>query len=550
MGSLVIESQIELPTLKKQSFNIDDFLASKSSLYPKNMKELREAVANFSDIVSEQLSENETINYNGTIYTVDEFYDFLIKEAEERRRQTIAAIVDNYIASFKMFDGALIVNGIFYDIVDDMKERLYKYYDEDTKTIEYIPGKFLTINELYQKYRAVNIEEQNEFTYAELCEDMVRYIDIEILESKIDGMNVTVHDYIVNTVPSLMRGTNVEIDGELIPVEVFVKDIVDHQREYLDKKEAEEARKREEELNRTNENPNLVHEITVALKNNNDIEVTTEIPVLESSLLTPEEAASLQKSATISPDFIDNYHYAQISRLKAAIYKTTNEHDLTFCESNFNEILSSMPEENHENDVLIESVNDLITTKRNSFIKVNINSEDLIDITHGLINEYSTSLAKATSADQFNELYGKVYSLYIDLLAKGIRDLQLNAKIVSFLGEIEKKRMVFDSTLTNISPEIQQIKFNLDEKMKRIRQEILAIEVDGKIELNQLSGKIIMITNLVDKARTDVLNASHNHKFSDYNNKFTNDSLNYYLSQLEMYEVALDNMSKMGYGTR
>jgi hypothetical protein len=85
--------------------------------------------------------------------------------------------------------------------------------------------------------------------------------------------------------------------------------------------------------------------------------------------------------------------------------------------------------------------------------------------------------------------------------------------------------------------------------MKRIRQEILSIECN-KTELNQLSGKIIMISHLIDKAKTDVLNASHDHRFSDYNNKFTNDSLNYYLSQLDMYDVALDNMNKIGYGYR
>ena len=65
-----------------------------------------------------------------------------------------------------------------------------------------------------------------------------------------------------------------------------------------------------------------------------------------------------------------------------------------------------------------------------------------------------------------------------------------------FLNELEKKRMIYDATLTNISAEIQQIKFDLDEQMKRIRQEILAIECNPT-SLNQLSGKIIMISHLL-----------------------------------------------------
>lgn len=550
MGKLTFET-VEHTQSVEQSISVSDYLASKYPEY-ENIKEYREALIMFDKIANNNLNEDNSINYNGITYTMDELLEMLINEAKKERRLSTDKIVDDFIASFTMFDGSLINNGSAIDLVEDMKERAFASYDYETKTVAYVLNKRLTLSELYYKYRTVNVEEQNVYTNAELCQDMAKYIDPSILESKIEGMNTTVEDYLVNTLPSLMHdGLSVDMEGELIPAQVFVKQIVDHQYEYINRLKEEEERIRDEELNRTNENPNLVGLINIAMKGNDALEVTTEMPVLQASLLTDEETSSLKESALISTDYTSVYYYLQISRLKVAINKTTSEHDLTYQENILNELISSIKEEDMSPEVsmLIESVKDLITKKRNGFIKLNINSEDLIDITHGILNELNNSLNGITSSDQFIELNEKANALYLDLISKGVKDIQLDAKLISFLNELEKKRMIYDATLTNISAEIQQIKFDLDEQMKRIRQEILAIECN-KTSLNQLSGKIIMISHLIDKAKTDVLNASHNHRFSDYNNKFTNDSLNYYLSQLEMYDVALDNMNKIGYGYR
>lgn len=550
MGKLTFET-VEPVKKVDQSISVSDYLSSKYPQY-ENIKEYREALVMFESIANNNLNQDNSISYNGITYTMDELFDMLINEAGKERRLSTDKIVDDFIASFTMFDGSLINNGSSIDLVSDMKERAFVSYDYDTKTVAYVLNKRLTLSELYYKYRTVNIEEQNVYTNAELCQDMTKYIDSSILESKIEGMNTTVEDYLVNTLPSLMHdGLSVDMEGELIPVQVFVKQIVDHQYEYLRSLKEEEERIRDEELNRTNENPNLVGLINIAMKGNDSLEVTTEMPVLQASLLTDEETDSLKSSALISSDYVPVYYYLQISRLKVSINKATSEHDLKYQENILNELTTKIKEENMtpELNLLIESVKDLVTKKRNGFIKVNINSEDLIDITHGILNELSNSLASITSSDQFIELNEKANALYLDLISKGVKDIQLDAKIISFLNELEKKRIIYDATLTNISAEIQQIKFDLDEQMKRIRQEILAIECN-KTSLNQLSGKIIMISHLIDKAKTDVLNASHNHRFSDYNNKFTNDSLNYYLSQLEMYDVALDNMNKIGYGYR
>ena len=550
MGKLTFET-VELAKQTNQNISVSDYLASKSPEYS-GIKEYREALIIFESIAKNNKHEDNSITYKGITYTMDELFDILISEAKKERRLLTDKIVDDFIASFTMFDGSLINNGFSFDIVGDMKERTFLSYDYETKTVAYVLNKRLTLSELYYKYRTVNIEEQNIYTNAELCQDMCLYIDRTILESKIEGMSITVEDYLINTLPSLIHdGLSVDMEGELIPLQVFVKQIVDHQCEYLNRLKEEEARIRDEKLNRTNENPNLVGLINVAIKGNDALEVTTEMPVLQASLLTDDETESLKSSALISNDYLSIYYYLQISRLKVSINKTTSEHDLTYQEKVLNDNISKIKEENMtpELNLLIESVKDLVTKKRNGFIKVNINSEDLIDITHGILNDLNNSLAGITSSDQFIELYEKANALYLDLISKGVKDIQLDAKIISFLNELEKKRIIYDATLTNISAEIQQIKFDLDEQMKRIRQEILAIECN-RTSLNQLSGKIIMISHLIDKAKSDVLNASHNHRFSDYNNKFTNDSLKYYLSQLEMYDVALDNMNKIGYGYR
>jgi hypothetical protein len=537
MARLTIENTTMNDTV---SNNIDINAFLESHTLP-NIEEFKNINDKFKSIIN-----------NNNINNYEEIYNNLYLEAETERRKKTDAIVDEFISSFDMFDGSLINNGITIDIISDMKERLFNSYDYETKTVAYVGNKRLSLVELYNKYRQVDIEEQNEYTNAELCQDIIRYIDPEILNSSIDGMNRTVEDYLTNTLPTLMHeGTNVEIDGSMIPLQIFVKKIVDHQCEYLNELKEQEEIKREEELNRTNENPNLVGLINVAIKANDSLEVTTEMPILQACLLTNEETESLNDLYTSNKENTTDYYYKQISKLKTAIYKTTNEHNLAYDESILNDLISNIKEDEYTDELrtLISSTKDLVTQKRNGFIKLNINNEDLIDITHGIINEWINELATASSSDEFNKLYGNANGIYLDLTSKGVKDIQLDAKIISFLNNLEKKRIVFDSTLTNISPEIQQIKFDLDEQMKRIRQEILSIECN-KTELNQLSGKIIMISHLIDKAKTDVLNASHDHRFSDYNNKFTNDSLNYYLSQLDMYDVALDNMNKIGYGYR
>ena len=550
MGKLTFESA-ELVENKTNIISVTDYLALKYPEY-NDIKEYREALVMFESIAKNNLNEDNSINYNGITYTMDELFEIIINEAKKERRIATDKIVDEFISSFQMFDGSLVNNGVSFDIVDDMKERAFLSYDYETKTVAYVMNKRITLSELYYKYRTVNIEEQNIYTNAELCQDMVRYIDSTILDSNIEGMDITVENYLVNTLPSLMHdGLYVDMEGELIPIQVFVKRIVDHQYEYLQRLKEEEAKALEEKLNRTNENPNLVGLINIAMKGNESLEVTTEMPVLQASLLTEDEIDSLKSSSLIHVDYVSLYRYLQISRLKVSINKTTTEHDLAYQERIFNDLTSKIREEDltPELNLLINSVKDLVTKKRNGFIKININSEDLIDITHGMINELNNTLAGITSSDQFIELNEQANALYLDLISKGVKDIQLDAKIIAFLNELEKKRIIYDATLTNISPEIQQIKFDLDEQMKKIRQEILAIECN-KTSLNQLSGKIIMISHLIDKAKSDVLNASHNHRFSDYNNKFTNDSLKYYLSQLEMYDVALDNMNKIGYGYR
>lgn len=549
MGKLTIET-VEPVKNVDQTISLSDYLASKYPEYD-SIKEYRETLVMFESIAKGNINEDGSISYNGITYTRDELLDMLINEAKKERRVSTDKIVDDFIASFAMFDGSLINNGSAIDLVEDMKERAFLSYDYETKTVAYPPNRRLTLGELYFKYRTVDVEEQNIYTNAELCQDMIKYIDTSILESKIEGMNTTVEDYIINTLPSLMsNGLSVNMEGKLIPVQVFVRQIVDHQYDQLQKKKEEEERIRDEKLNRTNENPNLVGLINIAIKGKDALEVTTEMPVLRASLLTEEETDSLISSALISPDYVNGYFYSQISKLKMSIKKTTSEHDLKYKENLLNNLISQIKEDSQDKlSQLINSVRELITKKRNGFIKVNINIEELIDTIYGVLSELNNSLAGITSSDQFIELNEKANALYLDLISKGVKDIQLDATIILFLNELKKKRIIYDATLTNISAEIQQIKFDLDEQMKRIRREILAIECNPT-SLNQLSGKLIMISHLIDKAKTDVLNASHDHRFSDYNNKFTNDSLNYYLSQLEMYDVALDNMNKIGYGYR
>lgn len=411
----------------------------------------------------------------------------------------------------------------------------------DTGEIEYV-GRTITIEELYLKllnkeYHAPTIEEK-----AELCLDMSRFIDNEVLSSTLDGMDITVRDYITKVIPTKMSTIDtVVIKGVPSPIDDFVKEIVDHQIEYLEKQKQEIAQAKEDEYNKTSDNPGLVSEIKVS----EDLQVTAEIPVVTSSLLTDEEKNSLLTNYSSKESVTDEDYYRDIlNKLKEAIDSTNNSHDLETKSNYFDSIVAEASESEvyPQIQALITSVKELIAERQRNIIKIGNNIEEYTDVLFSEVNAMNDELNGFTTLDEYSTLYGKALERYEDLLKKKITDPQLKKSFISLFNKIKEKRLNLDSTIGYQPPEVERAKVELNMLISEIKQDVLTIEHDSN-NLGNLAGTEVRLNKNIETAMARVEAACNERLLTD-------DDREYYMNRLKGYQMAIQSEAKIGFGIR
>ncbi len=412
-------------------------------------------------------------------------------------------------------------------------------------TINYA-GKTTNIEELYLKllgneYKAPTLEDK-----AELCIDMTRYIDLEILNSIVDGYkDITVYDYICQVLPTKMCSiSEVMVRDTKMPLEGVVAEIVNHQRSLLEKACENERLAREEEYNKTSDNPGLVSEIKVFFEGNN-LEVTAEIPIVTSSLLTEEEKISLLKNYEKRSSITEEDHYlSELNYIKNAIDNTTSDHNLDSKEEFYRSILGETDFQKASEQVraVIESIEELIIVKRNHLIKVTNNQEEYTDVLFSEINRMNDELDGFQTLDQHSVLYGKIHERYQEFIAKCINDVQLKNAFHNLFKNIAEKRLILEATIGYQSPEVERAKVDIETAISEIKQDILTIEHDAN-NLGNLAGTAIRL-NLNIKSARDKVEAACQNKL------LTEDDREYYNNRLNVYSIALESEKKIGYGLR
>ena len=451
--------------------------------------------------------------------------------------------VDDFITNNPMFiDAIQISQGEVISARDYLNEYCLKNMQEDGMIN--FAGKTLTIEELYLKllnnsYHEPTIEEK-----AELCVDMLNYIDKEILDSIVDGMNITVREYISTIIPTKMNSaTTVEMNGEVIELSDLVKQIIDHQAKMLIEHEEKQKEELENKYNKTGDNPGLVSEIQVKLAEDNSLTVTAEIPVVTSSLLTNEEKKSLLNNYSRRENITDEeYFHSELNKIKSSIDYTTTLQDLDAKEKFFLRVQEEARAKVSSSrlEALISSIEELITKRRNNIIKVNGNQEEYTDILFSEINAMKDELSKAASLDDFSVLYGKALDRYEEILNKGIKDIQLKGDFQLLLENISEKRLNLDATIGYQSPEVERIKVDLNTLITAIKQDILTIEHDPN-NLGNLTGTEIRLNLNIEKAKDQVEKA-----YTE--GMLTEDDREYYMNRLKGYSMALQSETKIGYG--
>lgn len=455
--------------------------------------------------------------------------------------------VDEYIASNPYFKDIIQTGPREEDIIsvrNHLIEYAQKFMDENGE-LDYI-GKKISFDDLYIKllnneYRMPTIEEK-----AELCIDMTRYIDLAILDSIVDGMDITVRDYICTVLPTKMiSATEVELNSEVFDLDEFVTRIVNHQAKMIETEKAKKQQELEDIYNKTGDNPGLVSEIQVRLKGDNNLEITAEIPVVTSSLVSEEEKTSLLSNYREKEVVTDEEYYTrELNSVKLAIEKTTTSHDLNSKEKFFKTIAEEAlsKELSSQIKVLIESIDELITLKRNNIIKITNNQEEYVDVLFSEINTMTTELNGFTSLDEYSNIYGKALERYQDVLEKGISDIQLRSAFQILFNRINEKRLNLDATIGYQSPEVERCKVELNALMSDIMQDLLTIEHDSN-NLGNLTGTEIRLNSNIETAKEKVEKA--------YIDKLlTEDDREYYMNRLKGYSMAIQSETKIGYGLR
>ncbi len=419
---------------------------------------------------------------------------------------------------------------------------------QEDGTIEYINSS-ISLSELYikllhQEYREPTIEDK-----AELCMDMISYIekiDREILTSTLDGMATTVRDYLANILPTKMDSIDTVLVGdESIPIEEFVTQIVRHQAALLKEEQEKIAKAKEDEYNKTGDNPGLVSEIQVRLKENDGLEITAEIPVVTSSLLTDEERASLLNNYTKKESVTAEEYYRGIfNKLKQTINATSNSHDLESKSKDFNTIVAEArsSEVFDKLEPYIQSVSELITSKQRSLIKVNGNAEEYTDVLFSEINSMNNQLNGFTTLDEYSTLLGKALERYQDAIDKGIKDIQLKSEFKLLFNRINEKRLNLDATIGYQSPEVERVKVELNELISNIKQDVLTIEHDSN-NLGNIAGTEVRLNKNIASAYDRVDEAYDAKLLSETDRE-------YYRNALKCYSMAIQSEAKIGFGKR
>lgn len=337
-----------------------------------------------------------------------------------------------------------------------------------------------TIDEVYNillnnTYRPPTLVDKTELCLA-LAEEIK---DDEVLVSKIDGLNMTTIEYIRDVLPQMMiDSTSISVSGKVVTVDVVIDKIARNQREMLDREKAKKEEKDLEKFNRTGENPSLISEIRMEMDKDEDaIEVTAEIPIVSSYLVSPDEISSLSvlPSDKTYGD-IDAYYKNLLSNIKQSIKDTTTEHDLTAKESGKNkfsfetiaqEALQKIP--TFEMQQLINSTSELIGAKRNLLIKLYSNREEYCDAVMVEINSLNRKLEMADSVDDFSEIKSYITRIKIDLVVKGIKEIRVKQAIEQLESNYRQVFTRYNLTKNEFEKNKNRVVESLNDRLSNIR---------------------------------------------------------------------------------
>lgn len=425
--------------------------------------------------------------------------------------------VDEFIKNYVGFVDTVRTSDV---AVVDTREYLYSkiaFMNSDQKIR--IGETYKTIEEVYNillnnSYRPASLVDKTE-----LCTYLAEELEPEVLSSIIKELNMSTKEYILEVLPKMMiNATDIAVAGNIVSVDKAIDQIAKKQREMINKEREQENAAKIEEFNRTGENPSLLSEIKLELdKEEDSIEVTAEIPIVSSYLVSPEEVTAL---SVLPIDTIygndDQYYQRLLNNLKQTIKDTSTEHDLTAKESGNNnfsfeviaqEALQKIP--TFEMQQLINSTSELIGTKRNELIKVYSNREEYCDTIMAEINTIARNLELVDSIDSFSEIKNQITRITIDLVEKNIKDMRVKQALDNLTMAYRQAFTKYNLTQNDFEKQKNRIVEGLNTLLSSIRRNYASLLY---IQDYNLSQSAITSTNLsVEELKDKIQSAIDSH---------------------------------------
>ena len=469
----------------------------------------------------------------GKLYS---FPYFVQKYEEDKMNSMTPQEFVNYLVS-KYYNRVVLTNKNMYinRVIKELKASQDRYEENiilasglEVNVEEYLREAFLRADEefliswgenrkdIYEVYEGLirnKYVEMTEEDKKEILESMLEYIDPSIRNSIITEVGLSVEDYIMYQLPDMMiNSTEVMISGNKYELTEVVKRIVDL--EYTRNQE------REEQLNRTKENPSLVTEIGVELnKKNNDLETTLEVPVI----LSDNDIKSLETNVTYSNK--EKYFIDQFRRMEQAINNASTVEDLNTLTTEFYKMYEEVKVDlTPYINGIAQNINlNIIPKKERELHIFKNNSEDYVDAMVGKIRVLKNNALNAETETDLNELQNEVNKLEYEV----------------------GKRVSSDKEFSEAQSALYEVEMVIEEKRNTIKI------LPNKLIINQFIEKIIDIKKLLlnieynaNKAEIVGYSIKFEYAKSDFYLELNN-ALEHSLVTEEEYEILANKIDKL-----
>ena len=274
----------------------------------------------------------------------------------------------------------------------------------------------------------------------EICIDCTRYIEIEVLESQMEGYEGTVEEYITEYLPTIMPTVDtVDFNGTVVSLQETIEKIIISQKRILEEAERNKYGK-----------PDFVGELVIQ----QDGKVVSDAPVKPLEELTSNEIATMTNIYSAGLTLTFDELSINMNRLMDVIRNISAKEDFDKIEKEievFKEALEGVDLDSYLVTKL-EVINSMVEKKKIILTKKNNIMDEYEDHTYNVVNQIRNDAKNQSTNDATNLSIGRALALEMDLRNVGSTDFQTAANLRSVQDELRANAIKAGSVKTNENP--------------------------------------------------------------------------------------------------